>query len=123
MAKNNPDIRLLFEPAGIAVIGASPNREKIGYKILDNIVSGGYAGRVYPVNPQGGELLGRPVFKSIGDIPEKVDVASIVIPAKFVLDAVTQCARKGVKFVQIITSGFSETGNTDEEKKIVAAAR
>jgi acetate---CoA ligase (ADP-forming) len=123
MEKNSSGIQILFEPRSFAVIGASHDTDKIGYKILNNIVSGGYKGTIYPVNPQGGELLGSRVYKNIEDIEGAIDVASIVIPAKFVLDSVVRCARKGVKFVQIITSGFSETGNTEEERKIVAAAR
>jgi acetyl coenzyme A synthetase (ADP forming)-like protein len=123
MAKNRSDIKTLFEPRSFALIGASRDTDKIGYKVLNNIVSGGYKGTIYPVNPQGGELLGRKVYTSVTEIDGDVDVASIVIPAKFVLDAVTECAKKGVKFVQIITSGFSETGNTEEEKKIVSVAR
>ncbi|MBN2079009.1 MAG: acetate--CoA ligase family protein [Spirochaetes bacterium] len=123
MEKNSSEIQILFEPRSFAVIGASHDTDKIGYKIINNIVSGGYKGTIYPVNPQGGELLGSRVYKNIEDIEDEVDVASIVIPAKFVLDAVVRCARKGVKFVQIITSGFSETGNTEEEHKIVTAAR
>lgn len=123
MAKNSSDMKTLFEPRSFALIGASHDTNKIGYKVLNNIVSGGFKGTIYPVNPQGGELLGRKVYKSMADIDGDVDVASIVIPAKFVLDSVTACAVKGVKFVQIITSGFSETGNTEEEKKIVAVAR
>ena len=58
MEKNSSGIQILFEPRSFAVIGASHDTDKIGYKILNNIVSGGYAGTIYPVNPQGGELLG-----------------------------------------------------------------
>jgi acetyl coenzyme A synthetase (ADP forming)-like protein len=122
MAKYGNDIKDLFEPESIAVIGASHETDKIGYKILNNIIRGGYRGRIYPVNPHGGEISGRTVYRSVEEIGEDVDVASIVIPAKFVPDAVAQCARKGVKYVQIITSGFSEIGNTEEERGIVAVA-
>ena len=117
------NIRHLFEPRSIAVIGASSDSNKIGYKILNNIKRGGFKGDIYPINPQGGELLGHRVFKDIRDISNDIDVASIVIPARHVLDAVSGCGRKGVKFVQIITSGFSEIGNNDDEKRIAAIAR
>jgi len=123
METNSSGIQYLFEPRSIAVIGASRDTDKIGYKITNNIISGGYRGDVYPVNPQGGEILGRPVYKSVEDIPGDVDMVSIVIPAKFVVDSVAACARKGVKIAQIITSGFAETGNVEEEHKIVAIAR
>jgi len=124
MNKNrNPDIKYLFEPRSIAIIGASRNPDKIGYKVADNILSGGYTGRLYLVNPKGEEILGQQVYPSIEEIEDEVDVAYIVIPAKFVFDAVKSCVDKGVKFIPIITSGFSEIGNTEEEKKIVKYAR
>ncbi|MFA6451681.1 MAG: CoA-binding protein, partial [bacterium] len=117
--KNSPDIAYLFEPRSVAVIGASAHPGKIGYKIVENIVFGKYAGKIFPVNPGGGEILGVPVCKSIADIESDVDLATIVIPAKFAYDAIVECAKKNVKFVSIITSGFSEIGNLAEEQKIV----
>ncbi|MFH0818092.1 MAG: acetate--CoA ligase family protein [Candidatus Micrarchaeota archaeon] len=118
-----PDIRDLFEAKSVAVIGASQSKEKIGYKVLENIVNGGFAGAVYPVNPSGGEILGKKVYRTIEEIEGEVDVACIVIPAKFVFDAVGGCAKKKVKFVLIISSGFSDVGNNEEEAKIVAFAK
>ena len=121
MAKEYPDIERLFNPKGIAVIGASQNENKIGYKILDNILSGEYKGNVYPVNPKGGEIKGMKVHKNLDEIDD-ADVAVISIPAKFVYDAVVNCGKNGVKFLVIITSGFSEIGNTEEENRIVKYA-
>ncbi|MBU0756721.1 MAG: CoA-binding protein, partial [Nanoarchaeota archaeon] len=118
-----PDIKYLFEPKSIAVVGASHNESKIGYKILNNIKSSGFEGRIYPVNPQGGIILGIDVKKGISEIPENIDIAVISIPAKFVFDAVKDACSKKVKFLIIITSGFSEIGNIEEEKKIVDYAR
>jgi acetyl coenzyme A synthetase (ADP forming)-like protein len=120
--KSNSDIEYLFEPRGVAVIGASQNPDKIGYKILENIVKGGYTGGIYPVNPKGDEILGLKVYKGIQDVESVVDVAFIVIPSVYVYDAVKDCAEKKVKFLPIISSGFSEVGNTEEEKKIVLYA-
>jgi acetate---CoA ligase (ADP-forming) len=120
---NEPDIRYLFEPRSIAVIGASQDPSKIGYKIVDNIVSGGYAGKVYPVNPKGGEIFGLRGYKDVTDISEGVDIGCIVVPAPHVFDAVKRCALKKIKFNMIISSGFSEIGNREEERKIVDYAR
>lgn len=117
-----PDIRYLFEPRSIAVIGASGDQKKIGYSVLKNIVSAGYEGKVYPVNPRGGEILGIQAFRSMEEIPGEVDAVSIVVPAGLVFDAVKSCAGKGVKFLMVITSGFSEVGNTAEEREIVEYA-
>ena len=121
--KEPPDICYLFEPRTIAVIGASHNKNKIGYKITENIIQGGYTGKVYPINPKGGEILGVPVYKTVGEVEDEIDIAFISIPGKSVFDAVKDCAQKGVKFLPIISSGFSEVGNTKEEKNIVSYAR
>jgi acetyltransferase len=113
----------LFRPRSIAVVGASDRPDKVGYKVLSNILTEGYAGKVYPVNPRGGTILGTPCLTSIDDLPEGVDVAVIVIPANLVADAVQRCAGRGVRFLPIITSGFSEVGNTDQEQEVLAIAR
>lgn len=123
MSAREPDIRYLFEPRSLAVIGAARNPQKIGYKIVANILAGGYAGKVYPVNLQGGEVLGLPACRSVEEIAGPVDAATIAIPAKYVYDAVQSCARKGVKYLMIISSGFSEIGNNEEERRIVSLAR
>ena len=116
------DIKYLFEPESIAVIGASPDKKKIGYAVFNNIISGGYKGKAFPVSPKGGDIDGHKVFTDIGQIEGDIDCASIVIPAPFVKDAVIKCAQKKVKFIQIITSGFSEIGNVREEKEIAEIA-
>jgi len=117
------NIEYLFEPRSVAVIGASQNKAKIGYRIVENIVSHGYQGAIYPVNPKGGNVLGNKIYPELSQIPGEVDLAVIAIPARFVFDAVKDCAEKGVKHLVIITSGFSEVGNTKEENKIVQFAR
>ena len=119
----NPDIKYLFEPRGVAIIGASRDPNKIGHKFVQNISASGYQGKIFPVNPEGGEILGHKVYKSVEEIDGDADIACIVIPAKLVFDSIKSCADKGVKFAVIIAAGFSETGNTAEEKKIVAYAR
>ena len=91
--------------------------------MVRNISLSGYKGKIYPVNPEGGEILGYKVYKNIDEVDDIVDIACIVIPAKYVFDTVKNCAAKSVKFAVIIASGFSEIGNIAEEKKIVAYAR
>jgi len=120
---NKPDIKYLFEPRGIAIIGASRDQSKIGHKFVRNISLSGYKGKIYPVNPEGGEILGFKVYKNIEEIDDIVDMACIIVPAKYVFDTVKSCAAKSVKFAVIIASGFSEVGNVTEEKQIVAYAR
>jgi acetyltransferase len=118
-----PSIKYLFEPRSVAIIGCSNNPNKIGFQVLDNIIYSDYKGKVFPVNPKGGEILGHKVYKRIEDIESDVDLAVICIPARFVFDAVKSCAAKNVKFLSVITSGFSEIGNLEEEQKIVSFAR
>jgi acetyltransferase len=120
--KNRPTIHHLFEPRGIAVIGASHDTNKVGYKVLENILLGGYEGAVYPVNPKGGTILDCQVYTSIDEIDGEIDMAIIILPGKIVFDAVKACTQKNVKFLPIISSGFSEVGNVELEKKIVKHA-
>ena len=116
-------MKYLFQPRGVAVIGASTNLDKIGSKVVANIIAGGYDGALYPVNPRGGELLGMPMIESLADAGGPIDLATICIPAKYVLASVEECGRAGVKHLSIITSGFSEIGNLAEERRIVEIAR
>ncbi|HOX28579.1 MAG TPA: CoA-binding protein, partial [bacterium] len=87
---NDPDVRYLFEPRSIAIVGASSNKAKIGFKIVDNIVSGNYAGKIYPVNPGGGEVLGLKMYKSLAEIEGDVDLVCISIPAKQTFECVKE---------------------------------
>lgn len=117
------NMKYLFEPRSLAIIGASRDKKKIGHAVLHNVITGGYGGEIYPVNPGGGEIEGIPAFRSILDIDDAVDMACITLPAKFVYDTIVQCAEKKVKHAIIITSGFSEVGNFEEEKRIADYAR
>jgi len=123
MNDNDADIKYLFEPRSIAIVGASHDASKIGYKVVENIVEGGYKGIIYPINPKSGEIVGRKAYATVEEIEGDVDVATIVVPAKYVYKAVESCARKGVKHLCIITSGFSEVGKIKEEEAITDLAR
>ncbi|HEC94878.1 MAG TPA: hypothetical protein ENI45_02805 [Thermoplasmatales archaeon] len=117
------DLKPLFEPRSVAVIGASSNPMKIGYKVLSNILLGKYQGKVYPVNLKGGRILGLDVFKRVTDIDDTIDLGIIIVPAPSVFDVVQDCAKVGTKFLIIISSGFSEVGNREEEERIVGFAK
>jgi acetyltransferase len=118
-------IETLFRPNSIAVIGASATKGKLGNSVVRNLLDSGYDGRIYPVNPKGGEILGLQVFRSVGDIPGDVDVAVIVIPARFVLEVVEECGEKGVEALVVITAGFKEVGHEGQEaeRKMVEIAK
>ncbi|MDY6846504.1 MAG: acetate--CoA ligase family protein [Chloroflexota bacterium] len=113
----------LLRPKGIAIIGASTTPGKIGYSVVKNLIESGYKDGIYPVNPSADEILGLKTYKSVLDIPDPVDAAVITIPAKFVLDVVPECGEKGIKGLIVITSGFSEVGETELEKKILYKAK
>jgi acetyl coenzyme A synthetase (ADP forming)-like protein len=112
----------LFNPRGVAVVGASTHPDKIGYRIVENMVKSGYTGQIYPINPKGGEILGWTVHRSLADVQGDVDVAVLSIPADHVLAAVADCAAKGVGHLVVVTSGFSEIGNIAQEKEMVSIA-
>ncbi|NWF76277.1 MAG: acetate--CoA ligase family protein [Nitrospirae bacterium] len=99
-----------FKPKSIAVIGASRTPGKVGYDILKNIVQYGFDGKVYPINPGASEILGKKTFPTIIDVPENIDLAIIVVPAKNVLEVIEQCGKKKIDSAIIITAGFRESG-------------
>jgi acetyl coenzyme A synthetase (ADP forming)-like protein len=117
-------IGILFNPSSIAVIGASSTKGKLGNSVVKNLIDSGYSGRIYPINPKGGKILNLRAYRNIGDISGDIDVAVIVIPAKFVLSAVEECGEKGIKALVIITAGFKEIGHEGKEmeKEIVKVA-
>jgi len=98
-------------PKSIAVIGASREKEKLGFSVLNNIVQHGYPGKVYPINPKADEILGLRCYPGVLEIPGPVELAVIVIPAKFVAVVLEECGKKGVKGAIIISAGFRETGS------------
>ncbi len=113
----------IFKPRSVAVIGASRKPGKIGHQVVKNLIEGGFKGKIYPVNPNANEILGLKCYPSVKDIEDDVDLAIIVVPAKFVESVIKDCAEKGVGGVVIISSGFSEVGNVDGENRIVEIAR
>lgn len=100
----------LFNPQSIAVIGASSDPKKVGYATLRNIQSARYRGKIFPVNPKAGRILGLKTFRSILDINEDIDLAVIAIPARAVPAAVRECIDKGIQSAVIISAGFKEAG-------------
>jgi acyl-CoA synthetase (NDP forming) len=103
----------IFYPRTLAVIGASADPTKFGNIILSAIQEIGFGGKIYPVNPDGGEIKGLKVFRSLAEIPGPVDFAVITIPASVLLSTLEECRQKGVKGVEILTSGFKETGTAE----------
>lgn len=100
----------VFAPGSIAVVGASAEPAKRGNQILRALAESGYAGRVFPVNPRGGEILGRPVHRSIEDLPEAPDLAVLCTPAEAAPELVRACGRRGVGCAVVLAVGFGESG-------------
>ena len=100
----------LFAPKSIAVIGASNRQGSVGRAVFTNILLNEYTGTVYPVNPKDRSISGVRSYPSIGDLPESVDVAVVVVPAAVVPAVTEECGKKGVKGLIIISAGFKEVG-------------
>ena len=115
-------MKRIFSPSGIAIIGASSDPSKLGYSTVKNIIDGGYKGKIYPINPKANEILGLKCYRSVQEIPDQVDVAVIVIPAKNVADAIKALGEKGVAGAIVISSGFAEIGNNELQRELIDTA-
>lgn len=115
----------IFHPGSIAFIGASSVFGKWGQSLPANLLAHGYKGDVYLINSKGGTQWGRPVYKSIAEVPGPVDLAVITIPAALVCGLIKDLKQKGVKSVLLISSGFSETGEEGRmlEQQLLQDAR
>lgn len=115
----------IFKPQSIAVIGASTRENTVGNSLFKNLIDSGYKGGLYPVNAKSKEVLGIPAFESIGAVPGSVDLAIIIVPAKFVPGVVEECGQAGVGGLLIISAGFQEAGEEGQAmvKQIVATSR
>ena len=114
----------IFKVKSIAVIGASPDPDKVGYAVLRNLLS--FPGSVYPVNPKHKTILGRDVYPTLSSIPGLVEIAVVVVPAHSVPQVVEEAGKIGVPIVVIISSGFRETGEAGailEDQVLVIARR
>jgi len=115
--RNNDPLHTFFYPRGVAVIGASSDPCKLSYGVLHNLITHGYCGPVYPVNPRGGEILGLPVYESVATVPDPVDLAIIILAADRTAEALEACGRRGIRAAVLIASGFGELGAAGEERE------
>jgi acyl-CoA synthetase (NDP forming) len=100
-----------FSPRSVAFVGASNNKQKWGGIVFRNLRAGGYTGEIYPVNPKEEEVQGYKAFPTVSAIPGNVDLAIFTIPAKMMVDSISDCVAKGVKAGLIISAGFAELGD------------
>ena len=115
----------LFEPASVAIIGASTRAGSIGAVLIDNMLAAGYRGALFAVNPKQAGIKGVPCFPSIDKVPQRVDLAVIATPRETVPQLIAQCGAAGVRSVVVITAGFSETGTEGArlERELLENAR
>jgi acetyl coenzyme A synthetase (ADP forming)-like protein len=118
-------LRAFLEPRSIAVIGASQREGAIGNKLFRNLLQQGFAGVVYPVNPNAEVVASVKAYPSVLEIPGEVDLAVVIVPAAIVHDVVQQCGRKGVRGVVIISAGFGESGpeGIKRQEELLATVR
>ncbi len=117
------DLKKLFKPRSIIVIGASSLPGKIGYSVVNNLLKGGYPGEIFPVNLKESNILGIKAYKSVLDIPKhEIDLAILAIPARFCVNAVRECGKMGTKFAVVISAGFAEADNLALEEELVTMA-
>ncbi len=118
-------LNYIFNPGQIALIGASRSKEKIGYAILDNIISSGFKGKIYPVNPGENEISGIKTYCSVKDIGSPVDLAVITVPVSIVTRVAEECGQSRVKGLVVITAGFKEVGKEGLklEKELISICR
>lgn len=102
------DLKSLFYPKSVAVIGASDEFSKLGFHVMKSLTQGGYEHPIYPVNPKKGLIMGLKAYPSIGKVPKQVDLAVIVVPNRAVLDVFKECLSAGVRAFVLITAGFKE---------------
>lgn len=116
-------MKRIMQPKAVAVIGASNEAGKIGNSVMKNLINGGYKGKIYPVTPKGGEVMGLAAYKSVKDIPGEVDTAVFAIPAALVAGALKECGEKKIAGAVLIPSGFGETGNIEGQEELQRIGR
>jgi acetyl coenzyme A synthetase (ADP forming)-like protein len=105
----------LLAPRSVAVVGASRDPDKVGYRVVENLINGGFGGPVYPVNPSASEVLGLRAYPSVSDIGAPIDLAVVVLAAPRVLPALEGCAAAGARAAIVISAGFKEVGGEGAE--------
>jgi len=115
----------ILAPSGIAVVGASADPTKRGYKAMVGLINGGYQGHIYPINPKADHILGVQAWPSLTEMPGRPELALLCTPAATVPALIAECGRRGVKGAVILASGFGETGEAGAalEAQMMEAAR
>jgi succinyl-CoA synthetase alpha subunit/RimJ/RimL family protein N-acetyltransferase len=118
-------VRLLLQPASVAVVGAGRTEQSVGHVVLRHVLDAGFTGPVHVVNNRADEVAGLPSYRSVRDVPGPVDLAIVAVPADAVEEVVADCAAKGVRGLVVMATGFAETGpeGVERQRRLVALAR
>ena len=116
-----PDLEAVFNPASVAIVGASDDTHKWGGSGLRNLLDGGYAGTIYPVNPRGGVFFGIKAYTSLDELPEAPDLVLMAVGGQQVKATLEACARRGVRAAVVVAAGFAETGAEGAELQLELA--
>jgi len=121
-----PDLRPLFSPDSIAIVGAAGDTHSLRGRLTHQLIGHGYDGRLYPVTRSQNEVLGHKAYATVAEIPEAADLAIILVPAAHVISTIEQCAARGIPAAIVISSGFGEektdeAANRDAELRAVAS--
>jgi len=113
-----------FDPASVAVIGVGREPGGVGRAVFDNLLSGGFTGAVYPINPRADEIAGKRCYHDVAELPSVPDLAVIAVPADACLEEIEALGDLGVGAAIVISAGFKETGpaGAAKERAMVAAA-
>jgi len=125
LSPQDHDIKAIFKPESVAIIGASRTPRKVGHTLLKNLIECGFKGDVYPINPHADEILGVKCYPSVLKVPGEIELAVIAVPAPIVLQVAEECGRKGVKALIVISAGFREIGRegAERERRLLEIAR
>jgi acetate---CoA ligase (ADP-forming) len=104
----NASLSPFFAPRGVVIVGASTDPTKLGYGLSRNLMLSNYQGAIHFVNPKGGELLGHPIYTQISNVPDPVDLAALLIPAKYIPATLVECGKRGIPAAIIGAGGFRE---------------
>ncbi|HSE90882.1 MAG TPA: GNAT family N-acetyltransferase, partial [Candidatus Binatia bacterium] len=118
-------LRSFFQPRSLAIVGASRNPASIGWRLLNAVVTNGFKGSIYPINPNASVVASLPSYPSVAALPVAPDLAIITVPPNAVLGVIDDCAARSVKSVVVITAGFAEVGAVGKElqQKLIERAR
>ena len=121
MAKSE-QMKAIFAPRSVAVIGASAKPQSLGRAVFANLLFAGYSGCVYPVNTKAKSVLGVRAYPSVLDVPDEVDLAVVLVPAGMVSQVLKDTGQKGCKGAIVISAGFKEVGGGGIERALTSTS-